>query len=155
MKKIILAIILMVSSKSYACSCVDNYKTPEEIYSTAVALHSTVVDKTTVVSSKNGRATLEVRFKVLSTIKGSEVEYLKGNISIPFPTIDDGKFVSSGTSCDTNYSIGQEVFIALYKIDTLRLGFCSENVLMPGNEYWRLLIERRNANKLLKHRSGA
>ena len=148
MRSIILLTFLALSKTAFGCSCVDNYKTPEEIFSQAVALHSTVVEKTDIVSSADGRATLEVRFKVLSTIKGEDRESLEGNINIPFPTKEGGKFVTSGTSCDTNYYVGQEVFIAIYSGKPLSLGFCSNNILMPGLEYWRHLIEVGNANKL-------
>jgi len=148
MRTIILFIFLALSEAAIACSCVDNYKSPEEIYDQAVALHSTVVEQTAITSSTEGRATLKVRFKVFSTIKGEKKEYLEQSVSIPFPTKDGDKFITHGTSCDTNYFIGQEVFIAIYGDKSLSLGFCSKNILMPGQEYWRFFVGHRNANKL-------
>jgi len=148
MRIILLFIFLALSKTAFGCSCVDNYKTPEEIYLQALELHSTVVERTNIISSSDGRATLEVKFKILSTIKGEEKESLQGSISVPFPTKGGDKFITSGTSCDTNYFIGQEVFIATYSDKPLSLGFCSMNVLMPGKEYWKYFVELSNANKL-------
>lgn len=155
MRTIILFIFLALSEAAMACSCVDNYKSPAEIYSQAVALHSAVVEQTAITSSSEGRATLRVRLKVLSTIKGEEKEYLKGSMSIPFPTREGDEFITHGTSCDTNYFIGQEMFIAIYSDKALSLGFCSKNVLLPGQEYWRFFVEHRNANKLNQQEPSA
>ena len=122
---------------------------PEEIYVEATGIYSAVVESIEITSSEDGRATLEIKLKVLSTLKGDDVSYLRGSLSIAYPTERDDVYITSHTSCDSNYYIGQELYIALYGKSDVEFGMCSKNILSPGAGYWHQLLEINTANKAL------